>query len=68
MSNGTVKRTYGDKGFGFIREDGGQNDYFFHRSAVLPPGVFDEIVEGDKVSFDPGEGQKGPRAANVVLL
>ena len=49
MASGTIKRIQRDKGFGFIRDNSGQ-EYFFHRSAVQ--GSFDSLSEGQRVSFD----------------
>ena len=61
--NGTVKRMVSDKGFGFVAAEDGA-EYFFHRSACQ--GVrFDDLREGQKVTFDRGQGPKGPRAENV---
>ena len=61
--NGTIKRLVSDKGFGFILADDG-NEYFFHNSACT--GIrFDELREGQAVSFERGQGPKGPRAENV---
>ena len=62
MATGTIKRIARDKGFGFIRDSGGQ-DWFFHRSSVQ--GSFDSLNEGQKVSFDEEQSPKGPRASNV---
>jgi cold shock protein len=62
MSSGTIKRLVRDRGFGFIRDDGGQ-EWFFHRSAVQ--GSFDQLNEGQRVSFDEEPSAKGPRAGNV---
>jgi len=62
-STGTIKRIVSDKGFGFIGMSDG-NEYFFHQSALQ--GVrFDELREGQPVTFDKGQGPKGPRAENV---
>jgi CspA family cold shock protein len=62
-TNGIVKRLVADKGFGFIQADNG-TEYFFHQSACN--GVrFDELREGQQLSFDVGQGPKGPRAENV---
>ena len=62
MAEGTIKRLT-DRGFGFI-DIGDGKDMFFHMSNV--EGVrFDELQEGQKVTFDTGEGPKGPRAENV---
>ncbi len=63
MPSGMIKRLVRDRGFGFIRDDAGQ-EWFFHRSAVAE-GVFDELAEGQRVSFDEEESAKGPRAGNV---
>jgi CspA family cold shock protein len=62
MATGTIKRVARDKGFGFIRDGGGQ-EYFFHRSAVQ--GSFDDLREGQRVSFEEEQSPKGPRANNV---
>ena len=65
MAEGTIKRLT-DKGFGFI-DTGTGTDIFFHMSNL--DGVsFDDLSEGQKVSFDTGEGPKGPRAENVRPL
>ena len=50
MANGTIKRLVRDRGFGFIRDEGGQ-EWFFHRTAVTA-GSFEELNEGQRVSFD----------------
>ena len=63
MANGTIKRLVRDRGFGFIRDDGGQ-EWFFHRSAVTA-GSFEELSEGQRVSFDEEPSAKGPRAGNI---
>src|ERR1700750_2778723 len=60
---GTIRTIRADKGFGFIKDDGGK-DYFFHQSAVYGEGLQD-LREGDSVEFDVGQGPKGPRAENV---
>ena len=61
--NGTIKRLVSDKGFGFVAAADGQ-EYFFHQSAVAG-GQFDQLREGQAVTFDTGQGPKGPRAENV---
>ena len=59
---GTIKRLT-DKGFGFIAAGDG-SEYFFHQSACQ--GVrFDDLREGQTVTFTAGQGPKGPRAENV---
>lgn len=63
MTNGTIKRLVRDRGFGFIRDDNGQ-EWFFHRSAVRD-GTFDQLSEGQRVSFEEEPSAKGPRAGNV---
>jgi CspA family cold shock protein len=62
--SGTVKWFNDDKGFGFIeREDG--KDVFVHHSAISMEG-FKTLKEGQKVTMDVTEGQKGPQAENVI--
>jgi len=63
--NGTIKRLVKDKGFGFIAAGDG-NEYFFHNSACSGCR-FDELREGQNVTFERGQGPKGPRAKNVRL-
>lgn len=61
---GIVKRLVADKGFGFIRDENGSRELFFHRSSCT--GVqFEDLTEGMSVSFDEGKSPKGPRAENV---
>ena len=62
--NGTIKRIT-DKGFGFIATTDGP-EYFFHQSACAGT-PFDDLREGQEVSFTVGQGPKGPRAENVRL-
>jgi len=62
MAEGKIKRLT-DKGFGFI-ETGTDKDMFFHTSNV-ESGSFDDLREGQRVSYNPGNGPKGPRAENV---
>jgi CspA family cold shock protein len=66
MPNGTVKWFNESKGFGFITQDDG-TDVFAHYSAISGDG-FKSLAEGDKVSFDVVEGDKGPKAENIVKL
>ena len=65
MATGTVKWFNSEKGFGFIEQDGGGPDVFAHYSNISGGG-FRELVEGEKVSFDVTQGQKGPQAENIV--
>lgn len=60
---GTVKRLVSEKGFGFVAAPDG-SEYFFHSSAC-PDGQFNQLREGQSVTFDTGQGPKGPRAENV---
>jgi CspA family cold shock protein len=57
--NGTIKRLVSDKGFGFIAAGDG-TEYFFHQSACTGT-AFDQLREGQAVTFDVGHGAKGPR-------
>jgi|TARA_R110002051_G_scaffold81751_1_gene145933 CspA family cold shock protein len=63
MSTGKVKFFNETKGFGFITEEGVDKDHFVHIS-----GLIDEVREGDEVSFDLKEGNKGLNAVNVKVL
>ena len=63
---GTIARLIADRGFCFIKTSQGQ-DYFCHMSA-LPPGDFNELKVGDRVSFESEPSDKGPRAARVERL
>jgi cold shock protein len=65
MAEGTIKRLT-DKGFGFI-DTGTGKDLFFHMSACEGCS-FDQLQEGQRVSFNAGQGPKGPRAENVRVL
>ncbi|HUG19629.1 MAG TPA: cold shock domain-containing protein [Planctomycetaceae bacterium] len=65
MAEGTIKRIT-DKGFGFI-EDGSGKDMFFHSSSV-EGGSYDNLREGQRVSYNIGQGPKGPRAENVRVI
>lgn len=61
MENGTVKFYNAEKGFGFITPDNGGKDLYVHSTSVQNG----TIKEGDKVEFEVGQGDKGPRAENV---
>lgn len=61
--NGVIKKLT-DRGFGFIGAEGLQKDLFFH-SRSLVGAQYDELREGDNVSFDVEQSEKGPNAVNV---
>ena len=64
-TKGTIKRLIADKGFGFVAAQDGV-EYFFHQSACT--GVrFNELREGQSVSFEKGQGPKGPRAERITI-
>ena len=63
MPTGTIARLLIDKGFGFIRDEGGI-EHFFHRSSVRG-AVFELLREGQRVEFTPEESGKGPRAGDL---
>ncbi len=65
MSLGTVKWFNASKGFGFITHDDGADDLFVHHSEIKTEG-YATLEEDQKVSFEVGEGKKGPCANNVV--
>jgi cold shock protein len=66
MQNGKVKWFNNEKGFGFIEVEGGE-DVFVHFSAIQGDG-YKSLEEGQEVSFEIVEGNRGPQAANVVKL
>ncbi|WP_273566899.1 cold-shock protein [Maribacter halichondriae] len=63
MSKGTVKFFNDAKGFGFITEEGSNNEHFVHIS-----GLVDEIREGDEVEFELTQGKKGLNAVDVRVI
>lgn len=65
--NGTIKKMVLDRGFGFIAREGETKDLFFH-SKDLKGITFEELKEGDAVTFEVAEGEdgKGPKAINVA--
>lgn len=66
MQNGKVKWFNAEKGYGFIAVEGG-DDVFVHFSAINGDG-FKSLEEGQEVSFEIVEGNRGPQAANVTKL
>ncbi len=66
MPTGTVKWFNNNKGYGFIQQEDGP-DIFVHHSAILAEG-FKSLNEGDKVTFEIEESEKGPSAKNVQVI
>ncbi len=66
MANGTVKWFNAEKGYGFITLDEGGQDVFVHFSAIEMSG-YKVLEEGQKVTFEVGQGSKGPQAESVRL-
>ena len=66
MQQGTVKWFNAEKGFGFIQVEGG-DDVFVHFSAIQTDG-FRTLEEGQRVSFEVTQGNRGPQAANLTIL
>jgi CspA family cold shock protein len=66
MANGTVKWFNSSKGYGFIEQEDGP-DVFVHFSGIKADG-FKSLYEGDRVTFDIEDGQKGPAAVNVTVV
>jgi CspA family cold shock protein len=67
MAQGSVKWFNGEKGFGFIAQDGGGPDVFVHYSEIQGTG-FKTLDEGQRVEFEVGQGQKGPQAQSVRAI
>ena len=64
--NGTVKWFHEEKGYGFLTQENGGKDVFVHFRSIASEG-FKTLAEGQSVSFEVEQGQKGPQAANVVV-
>ncbi|MGI6559679.1 MAG: cold-shock protein [Limnochordia bacterium] len=67
MEQGIVKWFNAEKGYGFIQREGGLGDVFVHYSAIVGDG-FRTLEEGQEVTFEVTEGQKGPQASNVSVI
>jgi CspA family cold shock protein len=67
VAEGTVKWFSNEKGYGFITPDDGGKDLFAHHSSIQMDG-YKSLKEGQKVSFEVRDGQKGPAAANIKAL
>ncbi len=67
MAEGTVKWFSNEKGYGFIERGNGEADVFVHFSAINGEG-YKSLTEGQRVSFDVVQGDKGLQAANVSAL
>ena len=67
MSKGTVKWFNGQKGYGFILDENGQDDVFVHYSGINMEG-FKSLEEGAAVAYEVVEGNKGPQAVNVTVV
>jgi len=67
LQEGTVKWFNAEKGYGFIQPDNGQGDVFVHYTAINADG-FRTLEEGQRVTFEIVQGQKGPQAGNVTVI
>ena len=67
MATGTVKWFNDAKGYGFIAPDDGGKDLFVHHSSIVGEG-YKSLAEGNKVTYEAQQGQKGPEATSVSLV
>ena len=67
MAQETVKWFNGEKGYGFISQDGNDSDVFVHYSEIDAAG-FRSLEEGQRVEFEVGQGAKGPPATGVRIV
>ncbi|MFT6943314.1 MAG: CspA family cold shock protein [Nitriliruptoraceae bacterium] len=67
MPEGTVKWFTAEKGFGFVQPDAGGDDLFVHYSEIQTDG-YKTLDEGQRVSFEIGQGRKGPQAEKVAPI
>ncbi len=65
MAEGVVKWFSAEKGYGFITPDDGGRDLFVHHTQIQMDG-YRNLEQGQRVTFEPGEGERGPQATNVV--
>ena len=69
LVNGTVKWFNDEKGYGFIQQENGDKDLFVHfRQVNNPDGGRVSLADGQEVTFEVGEGFKGPQAENVTAI
>jgi len=69
LTDGKIKWFNDEKGYGFIEQDNGGKDVFVHfRQVNNPDGGRVSLADGQRVTFEVGEGQKGPQAENVTAL
>ena len=66
MTEGKIVRLT-DRGFGFISREGEEKDLFFHANE-LKDVTFDDLREGDAVTFEVADGDKGPSAVNITRV
>jgi CspA family cold shock protein len=66
MATGQIKKLVRDRGFGFIRPEGGTEDIFFHSSATM--GAFDSLNEGQSVEFDREKDPRDPNRSRAVNI
>ncbi len=67
MATGTVKWFNSEKGYGFITPEDGSKDLFVHFSGIEGEG-YKSLNEGQKVEYEPSQGQKGPQASRVRVV
>lgn len=67
LEQGTVKWFNTEKGYGFIERENGDGDVFVHYTAIVGSG-FKNLEEGQTVTFEVTQGQKGPQASNVTVI
>jgi len=68
METGVVKFMNEEQGFGFIVQDDGSADLFFHYSQVIGHDEGVRLNEGDRVEYNVGEGRRGPQAENISII